>query len=189
MKKILTSIFLAASLSAAAQMQNDVIQVGQKAPELAFASPSGETLKLSELTKGHFVLVDFWASWCGPCRRSNPGLVELYNDYKDKHFKSAKKGFIILSVSLDQNKDAWVNAIAKDKLAWPYHISDLGGWQSKAAELYGVQFIPQAFLVGPDGKVVAKYNTSEEAKADLERLSNSDKAKATATTSFEEKQK
>lgn len=164
-------MILALSLGTAAhaQYENTTIQVGQSAPELAFENPSGETLKLSELNKGHYVLVDFWASWCGPCRRSNPGLVSMYNEFKDRKFKDAKKGFIVLSVSLDQNKDAWIAAIDKDKLAWPYHVSDLGGWQSKAAEIYGVQFIPQAFLVGPDGKVIAKYMTSEAAEADLQK--------------------
>ncbi|WP_207798866.1 TlpA family protein disulfide reductase [Taibaiella soli] len=172
MKKFLTAVIFALGIGTAAhaQYENTKIKVGEPAPELAFNNPTGETVKLSELNKGHFVLVDFWASWCGPCRRSNPALVNIYNKYKDQKFKDAKKGFVILSVSLDQNKDAWLAAIEKDKLVWPYHVSDLGGWQSKAAEIYGVQFIPQAFLVGPDGKVIAKYMTSEAAEADLEKF-------------------
>jgi thiol-disulfide isomerase/thioredoxin len=143
--------------------------VGQKAPELAFPNPEGKTLKLSEINKGRYVLIDFWASWCGPCRMSNPGLVAMYKDYSGKKFKGAKKGFTVLNVSLDQKKDAWVAAIAKDNLSWENHMSDLGGWNSKSAALYGVQYIPQAFLVGPDGKILGMYNRSEEAKAELDK--------------------
>jgi hypothetical protein len=101
---------------------------------------------------------------------TNPRLVELYNKYKDAKFKDAKKGFTIVSVSLDKTKEAWQKAVTKDGLVWEYHMSDLGFWNSKAAELYGVQFIPQAFLLGPDGKVIAKYTSTEAAAADLEKL-------------------
>jgi len=171
MKKIITTLVVAAGLvfSASAQYDNTVVKVGQKAPELAFPNPEGKTLKLSEINKGRYVLIDFWASWCGPCRMSNPGLVAMYNEYSAKKFKGAKKGFTVLNVSLDQKKDAWVAAIAKDNLTWANHMSDLGGWNSKSAALYGVQYIPQAFLVGPDGKILGMYNRSEEAKAELEK--------------------
>jgi len=172
MKKIFATLLLAASLGTAAQAQysNEYIKLGQKAPELAFSNPAGETLKLSELNKGHIILLDFWASWCGPCRRANPALVAMYERYKDKQFKGAKNGFTIVSVSLDQNKDAWMQAISSDKLSWPFHMSDLGGWQSKPAEIYGVQFVPQAFLVSADGKIIGKYMTSEAAEEDLKKL-------------------
>jgi thiol-disulfide isomerase/thioredoxin len=171
MKKIITTLVVAAGLvfSAHAQYDNTTVKVGQKAPELAFPNPEGKTLKLSEINKGRYVLIDFWASWCGPCRMSNPGLVAMYKDYSGKKFKGAKKGFTVLNVSLDQKKDAWVAAIAKDNLTWENHMSDLGGWNSKSAALYGVQYIPQAFLVGPDGKILGMYNRSEEAKAELDK--------------------
>jgi thiol-disulfide isomerase/thioredoxin len=171
MKKIITTLVVAAGLvfSANAQYENTTVKVGQKAPELAFPNPEGKTLKLSEINKGRYVLIDFWASWCGPCRMSNPGLVAMYKDYSGKKFKGAKKGFTVLNVSLDQKKDAWVAAIAKDNLTWENHMSDLGGWNSKGAALYGVQYIPQAFLVGPDGKILGMYNRSEEAKAELDK--------------------
>jgi len=171
MKKIFAALLLALSVSTAhAQYENTTINVGQKAPELAFPTPNGKQLKLSEVYKGRVVLLDFWASWCGPCRRSSPALVSTYKEYKDRKFKGAKKGFTVVSVSLDQKKEPWLKAIETDSLTWPYHMSDLGGWQSKAAVIYGVQFIPQSFLVGPDGKVIGKYTSIEQADEDLKKL-------------------
>lgn len=173
MKKILLSALLLTGSMVTLQaqnMENSTISVGQKAPELDFSTPDGSNLKLSEVTKGRVVLLDFWASWCGPCRRANPNLVAMYDRYSKTSFKGAKKGFTIMSVSLDQSKEAWVKAIEADKLAWPYHMSDLKAWSSKAAEIYGVQFIPQAFLLGPDGKVLGKYMFAEQAEADIQKL-------------------
>ena len=171
MKKILVALLMSCSATlACAQYANTKIKVGEKAPELKFENPSGETLDLAKIAKDRVVLLDFWASWCRPCRYANPRLVALYERYKDKNFKSAKKGFTIVSISLDQHKDAWVKAINDDKLTWEYHMSDLGGWQSKAAAAYGVEFIPQAFLVGPDGKILAAYQMAEQAEGDLQKL-------------------
>lgn len=173
MKKLFTALFLSCSLSVAVSAQdysNQTISLGQKAPELAFTNPAGETVELSDINKKRIVLIDFWASWCRPCRAANPRLVEMYEKYKDKKFKGAKRGFTILSVSLDQKKEAWITAIQKDNLSWPYHVSDLAAWNSKAAQIYGIQFIPQAFLVDADGNIVGKYNMAEQAEADLEKL-------------------
>lgn len=171
MKKILATLVLACSVFMAnAQYENTKIQVGQKAPELVLNTPDGTTMKLSDINKGRIVLLDFWASWCHPCRMNNPGLVKLYKEFSNKKFKNASKGFTVVSVSLDKFKDAWVKAIADDNLTWPYQLSDLGYWTSKAAATYGVEFIPQAFLIDANGKVLAKYNIAEEASDELKKL-------------------
>ncbi len=163
-------------LTAQAQYENTKIKVGEAAPELAYNDPEGKPLKLSEISKNRIVLIDFWASWCRPCRMANPRLVKFYHEYKDKKYEGAKKGFTVLSVSLDEGKEQWKAAIAKDSLTWEYHMSDLGGWKSAAAEQYGVQYVPQAFLV-LNNKVLGKYNTAEEAEAELKKLEKSKKKK------------
>ena len=130
------------------------LKVGDKAPEIAQKDPSGEVRKLSDL-KGNLVLIDFWASWCGPCRRENPNVVKTYNLYKDKLFKNGR-GFEIFSVSLDQNKQSWEAAIQKDGLVWENHVSDLKYWRSEPARVYNVNAIPATFLVDGDGVIIAK---------------------------------
>jgi thiol-disulfide isomerase/thioredoxin len=135
-----------------AQMAN--LNIGDKASELAFFNPDGKEMKLSEL-RGKVVLIDFWASWCRPCRAENPNLVRAYNKFKDKKFKNGK-GFEIFSLSLDQNKSSWVNAIEKDKLTWDYHVSDLKYWKSEGARIYNINSIPSQFLIDGKGVIIAK---------------------------------
>ena len=130
------------------------INLGNKAPEIMQASPKGNVITLSSF-KGKLVLVDFWASWCGPCRAENPAVVAAYNKYHSLNFKNGK-GFEILSVSLDQNAVAWEKAIDKDQLIWPNHVSDLQGWSNAAALRYGVNSIPTNVLVDGNGIIVAK---------------------------------
>lgn len=172
MKKIFSTLFfvLGFAMVSNAQYENETIKMGQKAPELAFNNPQGKKIALSEINKGRIVLVDFWASWCGPCRRANPELVKLYEDYKNKSFKGAKKGFTVLSVSLDKDKDAWEQAIKADNLNWEYHMSDLKAWGSEAAKIYGVQYVPQAFLIGADGKIIHKFAFGENQEEVLKRF-------------------
>jgi thiol-disulfide isomerase/thioredoxin len=171
MKQILfTLLSLFALTNAMAQYSNTKIEIGQKAPELEYKDQNGKVIKLSDINNGRVVLIDFWASWCGPCRAANPGLVKFYDTYKGKKYKKAKKGFTILSVSLDSKNEAWLAAIKKDNLTWPFHMSDLGGWQSAPAADYGVQFVPQCFLVDKNGIVIGKYNHAEDCEEDLKKL-------------------
>ena len=118
------------------------------APDFALQTVDGDKLKLSDL-QGKYVLIDFWASWCGPCRRENPNLVKLYKKFR-------KKDFTILSVSLDNNADAWKKAINKDGLLWPNHVSDLLGWESPLTKIYKFNEIPYTVLVNKEGKIIAK---------------------------------
>lgn len=121
---------------------------GKQVPDFTELRTDGKkSMKLSDL-RGQVVLLDFWASWCGPCRAENPNVVKNYQKYKDA-------GFTVMSVSLDSNKDKWLAAIQADQLNWPNHVSDLGGWNSKVAKLYGVQSIPFTVLIDKDGKVIA----------------------------------
>lgn len=142
------------------------INLGNKAPEIMQANPKGTVITLSSF-KGKLVLVDFWASWCGPCRAENPAVVAAYNKYHTLNFKNGK-GFEILSVSLDQNGVAWEKAIEKDKLIWPYHVSDLQGWNNAAAKRYGVNSIPTNVLIDGNGIIVAKNLRGEALEKALE---------------------
>lgn len=130
------------------------LRIGDIAPELEYENPIGEKMKLSSL-RGELVLIDFWASWCGPCRKENPNIVEAYKKYTKKMFKNGK-GFEVFSLSLDSKREAWVKAINEDELFWEYHVSDLGGWQSEGSNKYGIRSIPSNVLINGNGIIIAR---------------------------------
>ncbi|MCZ4407351.1 TlpA disulfide reductase family protein [Cryomorphaceae bacterium 1068] len=134
-----------ASMENQLRLEN-LLEPGTIAPEIALPNPAGDIIKLTDL-RGNYVLIDFWASWCKPCRMENPNVVRMYKKYENENFE-------IFGVSLDRNKEKWIEAIAKDKLEWP-HVSDLRYWQSAAADLYNVKSIPFTVLIDPEGKVIA----------------------------------
>jgi peroxiredoxin len=162
----------------ARKMARERIKVGMEAPDITMESPDGKTYSLSDL-RGQVVLLDFWASWCGPCRRANPHVVEVYDKYKNE-------GFTVYSVSLDgldsrnrarmpneevlqknleNSKRRWLQAIEKDNLKWDYHVSELAKWDTQAARTYGVTGIPKTFLIDRDGKIAAvnpRFNLEQE---------------------------
>ena len=135
--------------------------IGSIAPDFTQKSPEGKDIKLSDF-KGKYVLLDFWASWCGPCRQENPNVLNAFKKYKSKNFT-------ILGVSLDKEKGPWVKAIADDGLTWP-HVSSLNYFYAKEVEMYGIKGIPQNFLISPEGKIIAKNLRGEDLDKKLEEV-------------------
>lgn len=159
MRKILLIVSVLFCTSTAMQAQK-VIKVGDKAPNFTQTSVNGDSVSLAQF-KGKMVLLDFWASWCGPCRKENPTVVEAYNTYKGKKFKKGKD-LVIISISLDTKHDSWVKAINSDGLIWDTHLSDLKGWKNEVAVQYGVKSIPTNFLIAGDGTILAINLRGEE---------------------------
>lgn len=135
--------------------------VGNPAPDIGLPTPEGDTMHLSEL-KGKVVLIDFWASWCAPCRKENPEMVKIYRKYKDD-------GYDVFGVSLDKKRDAWIKAIKDDNLTW-HHVSDLKGWKSTASQLYNVSSIPYTVLINKKGEIIAKGLRGESLQKKLKQI-------------------
>ncbi len=136
-------------------------QVGAQAPEITMTGVDGETIKLSSF-KGKYVLIDFWASWCKPCRIENPNVVKMYNKYKNRDFE-------IFGVSLDEERRKWVEAIRQDGIEW-VQVSDLNGWNNEAAQTYNVNSIPETVLVNPEGEIIARGLRGRDLEEKLEKL-------------------
>ncbi|MCS6823361.1 MAG: TlpA family protein disulfide reductase [Cytophagaceae bacterium] len=142
------------------------IKVGQYAPDISLPDTSGRLITLSSF-RGKYVLLDFWASWCGPCRAENPNVVRMYEKYKDKNF-------VIVSVSLDKDRNAWLRAIATDGMNW-VHMSDLMYWDSPVVALYKINGIPMTFLLDKEGKIVAKNIRGEQLEKKISSLISNSK--------------
>lgn len=156
------------------------VKRGEIAPEIAMRDTSGDTLRLSQL-RGKMVLVDFWASWCGPCRRENPTVVNAWRKYKDLFYKNGN-GFEVFSVSLDRPGAlaAWKAAITKDSLQWKYHVGAVDDGSNTAADRYGVSSIPTNVLIDGDGKVIATNLRGEALYEALNEQTETDPARIAA---------
>jgi len=139
------------------------VQIGQPYIDFTQNDPQGNPVALSSVVKENkYVLVDFWAAWCQPCRRENPNVLNAYQKYHDK-------GFTVFGVSFDSQKQDWIKAIQDDGLTWT-QVSDLKGWGNAAGKLYGIQSIPQNILIGPDGKIIARNIRGEALQDKLKEL-------------------
>jgi thiol-disulfide isomerase/thioredoxin len=156
---VILTFLLSFTFFANAQETKTGIEIGNIAPDIMLPNPDGDTIALSSL-RGQVVLIDFWAGWCGPCRRENPVVLEAYNKFKDKRF-TIGKGFNVFGVSIDKNRETWLDAIKSDQLPWN-QVSDLLYWQSPYIRLYNVRGIPANFLIDKDGVIIAKNLRGEK---------------------------
>jgi thiol-disulfide isomerase/thioredoxin len=164
--KRFTILVFAIAIAIYASGQNVGTEIGDIAPDIKLPTPEGDSISLYSL-RGKVVLIDFWASWCGPCRKENPHVVEAYNEYKDKSFSVGEK-FTVYGVSLDKSKDSWVKGIADDGLVWT-NVSDLAHWNCAPAKEYKVRGIPANFLIDGNGVILAKNLRGEKLIQELDK--------------------
>lgn len=177
MKKILSisiTLFFLLTNNLFAQKKANLegIEIGNIAPEIELPNIYGDNFKLSEL-KGKIVLINFWASWCLPCRKKAPELLDIFNNYKDTDFDDGENGFEIVSVSLDKNEIAWKNSVKKDGAEDFLNIGDMKGWESSAATTYNIKSIPSNILLNGEGEIIAINISTDRLKKKLKRMKKS----------------
>jgi thiol-disulfide isomerase/thioredoxin len=166
--RCLITLLFFSCLSPALHAQNEGTLIGDIAPNIIDVNHKNVQVELYQL-RGSIVLVDFWASWCRPCRMANPTLLRVYKKYKDKKFKNAS-GFHVFSVSLDRLKETWLRSIKLDQLFWDYHVCTQKYWYCPHAEKYKVKFIPASYLIDGNGLIIATFHNIDELEKHLQKL-------------------
>ncbi len=174
MKKILTitiTLFFLLTNNTFAQKKVNLegIEIGNIAPEIELPNVDGDVIKLSEL-QGKIVLINFWASWCAPCRKKAPELLEVFNNYKNTEFDDGENGFEIFSVSLDRNEIAWKRNIEKDSIKDFINVGDMEGWKCSAAKTYNIKSIPSSVLLDGEGEIIAINISPKDLNKKLKRM-------------------